>query len=261
MPKYRVTVTRGTTESVVVVVEADNADQAEDLALADAGPDLEWTVDAGAYDDPYIGSPGDAELLEEGSRTMTQQSKPVNLDNATFVVHGEQLIAAVESAVLKSAMWQAAGVTRDNGDMWHFAKVECMLIPGAWEHMGRRMQRDGNSGSFAYYQKPARAEDERGLPGYTMAPWVHESAHASIVWDGIRRELYGGLGEALYMIAQHLYERRPGLTNRCTTCDKQYGSDCAEGRCSRYRGYQPEYMRDQLAHYRVRVPELEAMCQ
>jgi hypothetical protein len=169
MPKYRVTVTRGTTESVVVVVEADNADQAEDLALADAGPDLEWTVDAGAYDDPYIGSPGDAELLEEGSRTMTQQSKPVNLDNATFVVHGEQLIAAVESAVLKSAMWQAAGVTRDNGDMWHFAKVECMLIPGAWEHMGRRMQRDGNSGSFAYYQKPARAEDERGLPGYTMA--------------------------------------------------------------------------------------------
>lgn len=193
---------------------------------------------------------------------MRQQSKPINLvDNVTFVVHGERLIAAVEAAIAKSKAWRDAGVTRDNGDEWLFAKIECMLIPGVWEHMGRKMKRDGNSRSFAYYQKPQRAEDTRGLPCYAMAPWVHEPAHPGVVWDGIRRELYGGLGEALYNVAHHLYERRPGIANRCTNCNKEYGAMCVEGRCSRYSGYKPEWMRDQLAHYRVRVPELETLCQ
>lgn len=68
--KYRVIVTRDTTESIFVTVEADNPLDADEKALdivqnanVHVQNTFNWELDDGAGK-PYIGAPGDAEPLE-----------------------------------------------------------------------------------------------------------------------------------------------------------------------------------------------------
>ena len=58
MPKYTTIVTRDVTESTYVTVEADDADAAEEAALAAIknAPALTWEIDDGSWDqgNPYV---------------------------------------------------------------------------------------------------------------------------------------------------------------------------------------------------------------
>lgn len=61
--KFNVTVTRDTTESTTVDVEADSAEEAEAKALDEANQDanaFDWVADDCSGGDPYIGDPGNA---------------------------------------------------------------------------------------------------------------------------------------------------------------------------------------------------------
>lgn len=68
MPKFTVTVTRETTESTTIEVEAADASEAEDLALeqasADYGANVEWSHDecSGMQSEPYTTN---CDLLDE----------------------------------------------------------------------------------------------------------------------------------------------------------------------------------------------------
>lgn len=69
--KYDVLVTREVTESCTVRVEAGSVREAERLAvpMANNGPTIEWSVDDGSQQDPYICDPG--ECAEEVTTAET----------------------------------------------------------------------------------------------------------------------------------------------------------------------------------------------
>jgi hypothetical protein len=64
MPRYRVIVTRDTTESAWIIVDAASPEEADEAALEQARDgDVRWDPDEGNELRPYIGDPEGCELL------------------------------------------------------------------------------------------------------------------------------------------------------------------------------------------------------
>lgn len=66
--RYRVIVTRDTTESTVVDVEASSPEEANTKALAEARDypgRFDWTPDDGVAGDPYLGDPDGVEEVSD----------------------------------------------------------------------------------------------------------------------------------------------------------------------------------------------------
>jgi len=65
MPKFAVCVTRDVTESAWIEVEAEDAEEADLLALERArDSDIEYILDDCSGGAPYLGDPGSAERVE-----------------------------------------------------------------------------------------------------------------------------------------------------------------------------------------------------
>ena len=62
MPEFRFTLTRDTTESTTVTIEADTIEEAQAEALAHP-PETGWTQDDNLPDDPYLPDPSDWERV------------------------------------------------------------------------------------------------------------------------------------------------------------------------------------------------------
>lgn len=117
----------------------------------------------------------------------TTKVRPITIKTA-------DLAGALERAEPIAKVWQAR---YPNGDYrWQTQAVEMVMLPQVWRQIARVNGR-------SYYETVERVEGY-GLPGYVMRPWNSEprdswqAAHsATVVYNGMRRELCGDLGYAL----------------------------------------------------------------
>jgi len=125
---------------------------------------------------------------------MARRSTTPLLPRLTLQLAGVQAAYARAEAV--SAAWHARDERWGISDTWQIAAVECMMLPGVWDHLKAYFSATtGRSRVFDLYQ-PTRSTvgdhspTRQGLPGYSMMPWAQD-APGSTVWDGIRREIPG----------------------------------------------------------------------
>mgnify|MGYP001571680728 CR=1 FL=1 len=96
---------------------------------------------------------------------------------------------------------------------WMAARIEVLMLPGMWNRMVAGMKQERRYP--VYDQKPERTVGASGRVGYALKHWnggperedwpgLHSP---STCWDGIRRELYPSLAEALYYTALALLGR------------------------------------------------------
>lgn len=72
MPKFRFTITRDTTESAVVTIDAPSIEEAHDIAL-DRQREWVYTVDEGNDTDAYIPDEDDFEEIDENGNSIDTQ--------------------------------------------------------------------------------------------------------------------------------------------------------------------------------------------